>query len=294
MWDKWIQPLLPEAKEMVDSKINTRDESVVLVNQFALIVTVEHFSTLSPEKMLSDMIINFYMEILQERDEHNCVFWPVEFFGKIFSDPTRSVPTERIQVSPSPDESVTLGSLSKRKQKSADPPSTKRIRANILAKQRLKYSDNNTGPYNYLNVEGFTRKKDFNIFEKRKHFFPVFRDGDHFALLMVDMELYEINYYDSLAKEGKVFIDAAKSWVLDEGKKYDDFVVPAFGDFDHKKDVPLQRNCVDCGVYMLANIEILSKDLELPSSFTDEEILEYRRMIGFAILNPKGVVSLME
>ncbi len=64
----------------------------------------------------------------------------------------------------------------------------------------VRLLDPNTGGYLYKNVRRWTNKVD--IFSKKKIFFPINIDNTHWTLLLIDLTVKTIFYYDSYRKVG--------------------------------------------------------------------------------------------
>lgn len=114
--------------------------------------------------------------------------------------------------------------------------------------------------------------------EFHKIFFPI-HHGKHWSLIVIDVEHQAIQYCDSLGGRSRFALrymhEYMKKLVTDASTWTVEIV-----------DVPQQDNYNDCGVFLLMNIDFLSRGIQ--PSFNCREIPYFRRRIAKAILASKA------
>jgi len=133
-----------------------------------------------------------------------------------------------------------------------------------------------TGRYDYSNVRRWTlpKKLKYDVLRCEKIYVPVHQEV-HWVLAVIDVREKTISYYDSLLGESSVAVKNLKRWIVDEAKnKLGEDWDPDEWSEDYPKDIPLQMNGCDCGVFMLKYAEYLSAGAELAF---DQKHMEYFR-----------------
>lgn len=124
--------------------------------------------------------------------------------------------------------------------------------------------------------------KSIDLLKYDKLFFPIHCGGDHWSLAVICMSRGEISHYDSLNRNGTIYLNALKQWIYD-----------VFNDKHHKiphsswqllqcKDCPQQNNGCDCGVFTLLCCSFLSEGM--PLNYHQQQIPVYRKLIAFSVL----------
>ncbi|VVC25183.1 Hypothetical protein CINCED_3A000641 [Cinara cedri] len=137
----------------------------------------------------------------------------------------------------------------------------------------------------YKRVDRWTKKID--IFAKKKLFIPIhIREDNHWVLVYVDFENKTINYYDSIGNSGYDFMKVIVSYLRLEGvhKKNMHFCFDKWR-LRNVKDCPQQQNHWDCGVFLCAFAEHLSRNA--PLNFSQDDMINIRRQILLDIKKKK-------
>ncbi len=139
------------------------------------------------------------------------------------------------------------------------------------------------GQYSYGNVKRWTKK--FDVFEKDKIFIPVNIMNTHWTMAVVFVQRKELHYYDSMSGSGDKYLGHILHWLVDEAKEKKQITLnpSEWRMVDRQKDVPQQRNGVDCGVFSTICADFVSDDLPI-GSYCQDDMPSYRLKIGAAIL----------
>ena len=133
-----------------------------------------------------------------------------------------------------------------------------------------------TGRYEYSNVRRWTlpKKLKYDVLKCEKICVPIHQEV-HWVLAVIEVREKTISYYDSLLGESSVAVKNLKRWIVDEAKnKLGEDWDPEEWIEVYPKDIPLQMNGCDCGVFMLKYAEYLSSGAELAF---DQKHMEYFR-----------------
>jgi hypothetical protein len=144
----------------------------------------------------------------------------------------------------------------------------------------------------FSEVRRWARNID-SISSYKRFFFPChIASIPHWVLLKLDIEHRTIHYYDSLYYEPRAsfYCRLLQSYLSKA------FTEVAGWTFKHQyhATVPQQKNCVDCGVYLLAFLECLYYTDSIPSQFSREDALNFRRYIALKFVeygNNRGVTT---
>ena len=114
------------------------------------------------------------------------------------------------------------------------------------------------------------RRIYINIFSKDKIFIPVNISNKHWSLIVVNIQLKKIYYYDSLGWDGRISLDSTLKWIHDESNnKFYQYKLDHFNFKEWKlivvKDTPQQPNGYDCGIYVIIFADLISKNNSLNS-----------------------------
>jgi len=121
--------------------------------------------------------------------------------------------------------------------------------------------------YDFDSVRSWTkpRNKDkLDLFQRRAVFFPINIDGVHWVLVYSDMIAHKLVYVDSLNWKGTKCLDVITRYLCEEYEATYEKPTPwTWTLVDCQASVPQQDNNVDCGVFMLMNLNLLHKGFEL-------------------------------
>lgn len=144
--------------------------------------------------------------------------------------------------------------------------------------------ENDKRVYTYSAVRRWTKK--FDIFTKRRIYFPINISNTHWTHLVLYIEAREIHYYDSMGGNGEKYMRAILKWVVDEArdkkKAIDGYDVSDFRLIDHGHNIPQQENGYDCGVFSCMFADFDTDDL--PFQFSQENLADFRLKIVLAIM----------
>lgn len=138
--------------------------------------------------------------------------------------------------------------------------------------------------YNYAGVKRWTKK--FDLFSRKRVFAPVNVGNMHWCLIMVDFELQQVRYFDSMGGGGDAYLRAMIQYLKDEhlAKKG----APLPGDWQPVRttdDTPRQLNGYDCGVFATFCAHYAS--LGAPLDFSQADIPHFRDRMMIDILDKK-------
>jgi hypothetical protein len=136
-----------------------------------------------------------------------------------------------------------------------------------------------------------------NVFEMDKIFFPVFKDDNHWSLIVIYVQQKRINYYDSRSTRdagsyGDVLMSIIKMWLFDVANKFD---ISGFNFADwtcvttDKKTVPQQDNSNDCGIFCIMFTDYLANNYPLEDNVIQKYVAHFRILIAITYLNKKLV-----
>lgn len=141
----------------------------------------------------------------------------------------------------------------------------------------------------YQRVQGYA--KNINIFELKKLYIPVNLHKTHWVLVVVDIQERSIIWYDSLSFENvaEKYFDVVTQYLTLEYSKivgYQSPSAPASIDWTclQALSYPIQRNIVDCGVYVCMFADLVSDDLPI-DDLSDEYMSHLRKHIVLALDN---------
>ena len=138
--------------------------------------------------------------------------------------------------------------------------------------------------YNYAGVKRWTKK--FDLFSRKRVFAPVNVGNMHWCLIMVDFELQQVRYFDSMGGGGDAYLRAMIQYLKDEhlAKKG----APLPGHWEPVRttdDTPRQLNGYDCGVFATFCAHYAS--LGAPLDFSQADIPHFRDRMMIDILDKK-------
>eukprot|EP01114_Cavostelium_apophysatum_P018007 TRINITY_DN5479_c0_g1_i1.p1 TRINITY_DN5479_c0_g1~~TRINITY_DN5479_c0_g1_i1.p1 ORF type:complete len:615 (-),score=139.27 TRINITY_DN5479_c0_g1_i1:51-1895(-) len=134
--------------------------------------------------------------------------------------------------------------------------------------------------YDYSRVRRWTKKAD--IFEMSRVIVPVHM-GNHWCLGVINMEDKRFEYYDSFGGNNEKCLQLLRRYTADEhkAKKGKDLDLSDWENYT-PKDIPMQKNGYDCGVFMCKFADYLSKGQGL--IFSQKNMSYFRRRMVLDIL----------
>ncbi|CAL4128428.1 unnamed protein product [Meganyctiphanes norvegica] len=139
----------------------------------------------------------------------------------------------------------------------------------------------------YDAVKRHTRKVD--IFSKDVILVPIF-SMDHWSLIVIDFRFLTIRYYDSMLTNNNPCLNLIMRYVQEEHlEKRKCFYDIDIWNKENIKDIPMQINLWDCGVFVCKYAEYLSREAKM--SFTAVHMPNYRKQIVYEICTTKLIVS---
>ena len=102
---------------------------------------------------------------------------------------------------------------------------------------------------------------------------------------MIYITKREIHYYDSMSGSGMKYLEGMKRWLKDEhfDKKKEELNVENWILKDREKNIPQQRNGVDCGMFSIICADFLSDDL--PLTYGQKDMPSFREKVAASILS---------
>ena len=177
-----------------------------------------------------------------------------------------------------------IGLLSRREHMSL-PKGTTQPKAHFFSTFFINKLFQDSGRYDYSNVRRWTleKKLKYDALRCDKIYVPV-HQRMHWVLAEIDVKNKRISYYDSLLGECHTTMRNLKKWVIDEAKNKLDETWDA-DDWEeyYPKDIPLQKNGCDCGVFMIKYADYLSVGAEL--AFSQRNMEYFRQRIVSDILH---------
>ncbi|KAF8100807.1 hypothetical protein N665_0216s0007 [Sinapis alba] len=125
--------------------------------------------------------------------------------------------------------------------------------------------------YNYKAVRRWTRHKrlGYNLIDCDIIFVPI-HGSAHWTLAVINKRECKFLYLDSLNGSDPTILNSLAKYLVDEVKdKYGKIIDVSSWDMEYIKDLPLQQNGYDCGMFMLKYIDFYSRGLGLKFSQTD-------------------------
>lgn len=154
------------------------------------------------------------------------------------------------------------------------------------------FDEGATNRYVYRNVKRWSKNvhgKD--IFMLDKIFFPCNISNVHWACVVIYIQDKRIQFYDSMGGDGMHYINGLMSYIKDEWNTQKGGKLPNIDDWELiscTKNIPRQENGFDCGVFACMFADFLSQNI--PLTFSQEDIDEYRKRIAFSILKGVAIV----
>lgn len=135
----------------------------------------------------------------------------------------------------------------------------------------------------YDSIKRWTQKTD--IFKKNYFMIPI-NNGIHWSLAVINFDKKVLEYYDSLEYPGEECLKTLQKFLkaeyLDKKKSYLDL---SRWKNTIIKNIPLQENGSDCGVFMLVYAEYISANKVF--DFNQQNMKSFRTKITYEILKKK-------
>uniref|UniRef100_J3KZR8 Ubiquitin-like protease family profile domain-containing protein n=1 Tax=Oryza brachyantha TaxID=4533 RepID=J3KZR8_ORYBR len=142
-----------------------------------------------------------------------------------------------------------------------------------------------TGGYDYKSVRRWTtkRKLGYSLIECDKIFIPIHKEV-HWCLAVINIRDKKFQYLDSLGSMDMKALGILARYLVDEVKDKSGQHIDALSwKQEGVKNLPLQENGWDCGMFMLKYIDFYSRDMDL--SFGQKHMCYFRRRTAREILN---------
>ncbi|KFM82657.1 Sentrin-specific protease 1, partial [Stegodyphus mimosarum] len=132
----------------------------------------------------------------------------------------------------------------------------------------------------YSSVKRWTRKVD--IFSYALNIVPLHLDV-HWCLAVIDHRAKTISYYDSMTEIEPTCVDTLSDYLIEEMKDKKGKVLEK-GVYSTRivKDIPMQMNGSDCGMFTLKYAEYLARDAKL--TFSQKHMQYFRRRMVYELL----------
>ena len=148
-------------------------------------------------------------------------------------------------------------------------------------------NENLRDKYNYDNVKRWSKKvpgKD--IFNLKYIFCPINIANAHWTLAVIFVEEKKIQYYDAMGCTDWATLEGLRQYLCDEYREKNGVemdkseweLVPC------TRETPKQKNGYDCGVFVCAFVDVISRNLELNFTQRDINSCYYRKQIALAIM----------
>ena len=130
----------------------------------------------------------------------------------------------------------------------------------------------------YQGIQGWSKR--FNNFSKRLLLFPVHLQA-YWCLAAVKISDRQISYFDSLGKTNLTCLHAIMEYLDQQSKSKKLNLVEWHG--IHCKDIPMQYNSYDCGVFICMYGCYLAADITF--SFDQEDMPNIRKHMALELLS---------
>jgi sentrin-specific protease 1 len=131
--------------------------------------------------------------------------------------------------------------------------------------------------------------KNIDLFSKTKILVPInITTRSHWVLVCMNLELKQMQYYDSLQRDGIVYLKKVFDFLSYvhlhsrgtplNSKEWSFIDVP---------NIPTQKNTYDCGVFLCTYAEYLARDAVF--NFSQEHMLSFRQLIAYELTTKKLV-----
>lgn len=158
---------------------------------------------------------------------------------------------------------------------------------------RAKLRENNI--FSFDQVKRWSKK--FDVFAMDKIFVPINISNMHWVLAVIFVQKRVIRYYDALNARSahnscRFHSKDLKMWLEMEHRDKKGVDLPeraAWKAINIIRNIPLQTNGYDCGLFVLRFADLLSDDIPLKDSFSQKDMFAFREMVALFIMN--GMLS---
>ena len=243
---------LPEMTDEMEAKISqylSASPSQKLVDAYNIPITRKDLDTLRGLNWLNDEIINFYLQMIVERNKNTeKEKYPniPDNWAKVYAMNTFFLPKLR----------TTGYSAVKRWTRKVDIFSFDKILVPVHLEKEIE--------------------KDINLWDV------------HWCLAVIDLKKKGVYFYDSMGSDKTDILKKLLEYLKQEhmDKKKSEFDTSGFK-LENVKDIPRQMNGSDCGMFTLKYAEYLSRNAGI--TFTQEDMPYFRRRIVYEIVNNKVI-----
>lgn len=273
---KELDPQEVDNLRKIFARFDRGDRDSIVIDKFSIDMSVRKMNCLKPGCWLNDEIINFYMNMLQARNNAK-----VNAHNEVNADAIKAGSTTELL--------------------------TSHFFSSFFYSKLTEQ-----GNYNYKLVKRWTKK--FNIFQKEKIVIPLNINDTHWTLLIVCMQRKEIHYYDSMSGSGRWYLSNVMKWIVDEGREKHSMVVDenewklldrypkdvvesicassgnteyyraVYADKGNMGYVPQQENGYDCGMFSCIAADFFMDDIPLLRAYTQRDMTYFRLKVGTDIL----------
>lgn len=136
--------------------------------------------------------------------------------------------------------------------------------------------------------------KNINLFKKSKLFIPINENKSHWTLIVVDLNLKKIQYYDSKLSDDSLHAKSivAEYLTTEQHQKFPHHVPISWDDANRENiiDLPKQKNFCDCGVFVCTFAFYISRN-KYNFDFSVKDISnKLRYKIASLLLNVKNIL----
>ena len=120
------------------------------------------------------------------------------------------------------------------------------------------------------------------LFEWNAVFIPICEHG-HWRLIVFKPKTLELDYYDSMGFDGKLYLEKVKDFIQCKAK--DAGIDTSAGIKVSNKACPKQKGTDDCGVHLLLCAKIITKNIEITEdSFSSQDARLARKIIKHELI----------
>ena len=134
-----------------------------------------------------------------------------------------------------------------------------------------------TGTYDFNGVRRWTRKVDLFSFDRV--IFPVHQDV-HWVLAVANIKQQRFEYFDSMFGEDRACLNMITRYFADESIDKKIYIGRTVSDWPHVfvKNIPVQRNGYDCGIFMLKNADLIARGVEDLDKVYEQSNMDFFRL----------------
>jgi Ulp1 family protease len=297
-----VRPLTSEELSIVEHAIDISrgDSSEVLVKAFKVEMTRKLMSCFHGLGWLNDEAVNFNMEMLNARDQHEYEKRLALYNKKVEKmKPTSSSSKSSSSTSSTWSIEVKHNDGMKNDESSLSSPPKRLV---WCCKSFLMTKMDSDG---YKGVKRWSKKAKLNsnhsVFELYRLVLPVNISNSHWTSVHINFLTKEIIYYDSMGGSGEKWLRLAHSYLKGEWERKNDTkfdVKNEWSMFSLENNVPQQKNCSDCGMFtcMFATYETdvcvrgrseRGEAIGIPLSFSQRNMPLFRKRLALDILKAK-------